>query len=279
MPYFYEFQSKFPDYSVKILKRGTSYFNVTIERKSDQAVVSFRDVLHYTSPCNLDSYLRQWGAKCTKSIWPHGYFNSIESIAKHVDFPPKSAFFNNLKQTEVNDDDYHVAKLEYDTRRLLPEHHPRYIKNMVGWLSHYNSLDVAPLVEALTNSFQKFHSLFAVDPNLELSLPTIAFKAMFQLSDPNLPQCVTFDKKRDHIRKLHRENVIGGLSSVYHRHIDLTGSSTSPRNSRIAPNGDPFSHVIFLDFNRFEVFLRFDFYLYLVCICSVKNKTYPVVRV
>ena len=235
---------------------------MTIERQSDRAVVSFRDVLHYTSPCNLDSYLRQWKAKCTKSIWPHGYFNSIESITKHVDFPPKTAFFNNLKQTEVNDDDYNAAKLEYDTRRLLPHHHSKFIKNMAGWLSHYNSLDVAPLVEALSNSFEKFHTLFAVDPNLELSLPTIAFKAMFQLSDPNLPQCFTFDKKRDHIRKLHRENIIGGLSSVYHRHIDLSGSTTSPQSSRIASNGDPFSHVVFLDFNRLAVFFCHVSYIF-----------------
>ena len=223
---------------------------MTITRKSDKAVASFRDVLKYTSPCNLDSYLRRWGAKCTKSIWPHGYFDSIESITNCVDFPPKSAFFNTLKQTEINADDYEKAKGEFESRKLLPENDQRHIKNMACWLSHYNSLDVEPLVEAITNSFQKFHQFFSVDPNLELSLPTIAFKAMFQLGDPSLPRCFTYDNKRDHIRSLQRDNIIGGLSSVYHRHIDLTRSKTSPINSKIAPNGDEFSHAIFVDFNR-----------------------------
>ena len=227
---------------------------MTIERRSDKASVSIRDILHYTSPCNLDSYMRQWGASCTKSIWPHGFFDSMESIKNYSDFPPKSAFFNSLKQIEVNNDDYENAKLEYENRKLLPESDPLHIKNMACWLNHYNSLDVEPLVEAINYSFQKFHELFSVDPNMELSLPTIAFKAMFKLADPSLPKCFTFDAKRDHIRQLHRDNVIGGLSSVYHRHIDLTCSQSSPKNSKIAPNGDPYSHVVFLDFNRSQHF-------------------------
>ena len=227
---------------------------MTIERLSDKASVSIRDALRYTSPCNLDSYLRQWGASCTKSIWPHGFFDSIESITAYTDFPPKSAFFNSLKQTEVDDDDYESAKLEYENRKMLPSHDPRHIKNMSCWLAHYNSLDVEPLVEAINNSFQKFHELFAVDPNIELSLPTIAYKAMFQLADMNLPKCFTFDMQRDHIRQLHRDNIIGGLSSVYHRHIDLTGSQSSPKNSQIAPNGAKYSHAIFIDFNRSDAF-------------------------
>lgn len=254
IPYLYQFQSKYPDYNVKVLKRGTSYFNVTIQRQSDKATVSFRDVLNYTSPCNLDSYLRQWGAKCTKSIWPHGFFDSIEAIKSYENFPPKSAFYNTLKQVDVNDDDYRSAKNEFEKRKFLPNSHPLHIKTMACWLSHYNSLDVEPLVEALTNSFKKFHDLFSIDANMELSLPTIAFKAMFRLSDQNLPQCVTFDKKHDHLRVLHRQNVIGGLSSVYHRHIDLTGSSNSPKNSRIAPNGQKFSHVVMLDFNSMYLY-------------------------
>ena len=235
-------------------------------------------MLQYTSPCNLDSYTRQWGAKSTKSIWPHGFFDSIESINNYSDFPPKSAFFNTLKQTEVNDKDYENAKLEYENRKKLPKNHPMYIKNMGCWLSHYNSLDVEPLVEAITNSFQKFHELFSVDPNIELSLPTIAFKAMFQLADLNLPKCFTFDTKRDHIRQLHRDSVIGGLSSVYHRHIDLTFSQSSPKNSKIAPSGDPFIHVVFLDFTRSQSPSLTVLTFFSVCIYIVKNNSYPVVR-
>jgi len=242
IPFLYEFQSKFDGYDVQVLKRGTSYFNVTIERKADKAIISLRDVLQYTSPCNLDSYLKQWGAKFTKSIFPHGHFDSIESMRNCVNFPEKEAFFNTLKQAPVDDEQYEKAKKFYASQ-MMP--------NMSFWLEYYNSLDVEPLVEALSNSFAKFHDLFSIDPNMELSLPTVAFKAMFRLFDPSLPYCFTFDKQRSHLREQHRRSILGGLSSVYHRHIDLSGDYTGPINSRIAPNGDLFSHVVFLDFNRY----------------------------
>ena len=242
--YFYEFQSKFDGFDVQVLKRGTSYFNVTIERKSDKAIISIRDVLKYTSPCNLDSFLHQWGASFTKSIFPHGYFDSIESMRNCVAFPPREAFFNTLKQIPVDEDQYQTAKNLYESKRM---------PNMSHWLEYYNSLDVEPLVEALNNSFKKFHELFEIDPNMELSLPTVAFKAMFRLFDPSLPYCYTFDNQRSHIREQHRLNILGGLSSVYHRHIDLSGNTTGPINSRIAPNGDPYSHVLFVDFTRYAL--------------------------
>lgn len=47
---------------------------------------------------------------------------------------------------------------------------------MSDWLAHYNSLDTMPLVEAMENSFEKFHEFFGVDALLALSLPGLAFK-------------------------------------------------------------------------------------------------------
>ena len=66
-------------------------------------------------------------------------------------------------------------------------------------------------------------------------------------SKTNHPLAWSFS--REDLRVLFRDNVIGGNTSVYHRHIHLNNEK-SPKNARIAPNGDKFTSVSFWDFNR-----------------------------
>ena len=76
---------------------------------------------------------------------------------------------------------------------------------------------------------------------------------MWALADTNLPAVFTFYEKFSFIRELFRANVIGGLSSVFHRHLDLSGGD-SPFEARHVPNGDKLTHAIFLDFNRYVAY-------------------------
>ena len=109
-------------------------------------------------------------------------------------------------------------------------------------------IDCKPLNEALTNSFNKFYECFGIDANLYLSLPSMAFKAMFNLSDTTMPCVVTFNEPNDQVRQLFRHWVIGGMCNVYRRDLNLT-EDESPVNSKIAPNGKPFTTGISFDFN------------------------------
>ena len=109
-------------------------------------------------------------------------------------------------------------------------------------------IDCKPLNEALTNSFDKFYECFGIDANLYLSLPSMAFKAMFKLSDTTMPCVVSFDQTNDEVRQLFRHWVIGGMCNVYRRDLNLT-EDESPVNSKIAPNGKPFKVGISFDFN------------------------------
>jgi len=73
---------------------------------------------------------------------------------------------------------------------------------------------------------------------------------MLALYDQTQPFVYSFNQQNDDIRQWFRESIIGGLSAVYHRHIDLSGSNTSPHAARHVPNGDRASHVLFADSNR-----------------------------
>ena len=77
-----------------MIKRGAQYMMLTVGN------FQFRDVLDFTAPTNLDKYLKTWGASEVKSIFPYSFFKSIEDLEATIDFPPKSAFFNELKQVK-----------------------------------------------------------------------------------------------------------------------------------------------------------------------------------
>ena len=76
---------------------------------------------------------------------------------------------------------------------------------------------------------------------------------MWNHADQTLPYVFTFDEKFTDIRALFRENMIGGLSSVFHRHLDLSGGTDSPFEARHAPNGDPLTYAKIVDFNRYSL--------------------------
>ena len=160
------------------IKRGTSYMALTISKKWMDRVarIAFRDVLNYTAPCRLSKYLKQWGAELQKSIFPYSYYSSIEELEAAVDFPPYKAFYSELTESNVDRDDYEQSKAEFYRRKALPTDHADQMKSMKDWLRYYNCLDTKPLVQAMENSFEKFAFYFKVDPNMHLSLPTLAFK-------------------------------------------------------------------------------------------------------
>ena len=72
---------------------------------------------------------------------------------------------------------------------------------------------------------------------------------MFNALDPNLPLVWSF--QNDDVRKLFRENVLGGLSTVSHRHINLNNDPEKkyPKSTQFAANDEKFTCVTFLDFN------------------------------
>ena len=225
------------DIRPETLKKGTKYITLTVGN------IIFKDTLNYTSPCSLEKYLVQWKAPDAKGIFPHGYFSSIESIRECIDFPPIEAFYSKLKQCGPSNEDYLQAKSMYDTKLQNEEW-----TNFSDYLKWYNCQDVGPLVIALSNCFEKFYECFQIDAMTRLSLPSIAFEAMFGLFDKSLPYVASFTKKSEHIRQLFRSKVDGGVSNIYHRDIDLM-DGTSPHNARFAPNGDPYTAVFFIDYN------------------------------
>ena len=82
---------------ISVIKKGSSYMTLNLKR-ADGLEVVFKDVRHYTSPCNLDKFLKTWQAPAEKSVFPYQLYSSIEELEQATEFPPIEDFYSDLKQ-------------------------------------------------------------------------------------------------------------------------------------------------------------------------------------
>ena len=99
LPGIMEHSKKF-NVKIEAIKKTSSFFNLTLKKQDDDyiAVLSFRDVINYNAPCSLDIYLKTWNGEYSKSIFPYTFFKSVEELKSYTEFPPKEAFYSDLKQ-------------------------------------------------------------------------------------------------------------------------------------------------------------------------------------
>ena len=136
----------------------------------------------------------------------------MADLRKSTTFPPKQAFFNQMKQQAIDDDVYNASKAVFDNKMSAGEW-----TSMANYLEYYNMLDVVPLVQATQTCFNNYNKFFGVDANSRLSLPSISFEAMYKMFDQSMPFVFTFNATGDSIRQTFRDVVTGGLTTVLHR--------------------------------------------------------------
>ena len=242
--------------TINCLKKNAAYFSVSTSR------YIFKDIMHFTAPCTLDKFLKNWDAPASKSIWPYSRFANIEEIEATLDFPDREDFFSDLTQTECDENTYKQARDEYNRRKSLPTDDPEKINSMKDWLKIYNLLDVAPFSAAIENCFRSYSEHFRVDPMMSYSLPSLAQEAMFANFSPDSPLFFTIPRKEfEDVNDIFRQNVIGGLVNCFARHASTRDSEQYPFRVSHTPNKERIKTLSFLDFNG----------MYL----SVQNKKLP----
>ena len=232
---------------ISVLKRQTSYFNLTYELPNSS--IQFLDILNYLAPCNLDQFLRMTSAPSNKGIFPHGYFLSVKQLKETREFPPFEAFFNTLKNTMgCTEKIYLEAKKLFDDRINLPANDPLKWHSMIDYLRWYNDLDVLPLVLAIKYWFNAFREQFDIDGYQYASLASMSQAAMFQQYDQKAPFLYSLPHWKKSLSDLFKKSIVGGLTTCLHRAVILDGSE-GPIASKIADNGDSFTSVVPFDFN------------------------------
>lgn len=106
----------------------------------------------------------------TKGIFPYSYFDSFDVLNDKI-LPPKSAFFNDLNNQEISDDDYQRAKLAWEAMGC---------KSFNDYMLNYLALDV----HLLADVFENFRYLSLkddqIDPVHYPSLPSMSWDLAFK---------------------------------------------------------------------------------------------------
>ena len=101
------------------------------------------------------------------------------------------------------------------------------------------------------NCFDAYQKYFSIDPHQEMSLPSIAMKAMFKNFSNDSPLVYSFDDRNKDIADIFRARVFGGLTNVYHRHVRLFDSPEEIAfRAKYSENGSRYSAIIRICFSN-----------------------------
>ena len=96
---------------------------------------------------------------------------------------------------------------------------------------------------------QTFEREFSIDVLSHLSLPAVAESAMWKLYDCNESRIFSFPQRFSHLNSIIRENILGGPSIVFHRHLETKLSGEYPKSVYYAPGGERIQEINSFDFN------------------------------
>lgn len=146
----------------------------------------------------LYTTLEQRNLLLRKGVFPYSFAKSAAQLSECKVLPPKEAFYSDLAETHISDDDYEHARHVYDLFCC---------QNMTDYMLLYVKLDVYLLAESVI----KFRKIILEEVNLDcvhyLSSPQLAFSMMLKITKARL----------DHITdptmtSLLEENIRGKLS-------------------------------------------------------------------
>ena len=107
-----------------------------------------------------------------KGVYPYRYMNSFSRFQEQI-LPPKSAFFNDLNESHISEEDCYHAQLVWDVLN---------IKN----LGEYHDLYMETDVHLLADVFENFRSLclkiYGLDPAHFYTSPGLAWQAALKMT-------------------------------------------------------------------------------------------------
>ena len=124
------------------------------------------------------------------------------------------------------------------------------MESMMDYLRYYNSLDTISLVQSFEKYVDSFIENFDCNPIDFCTLPGLAEQVMWSKFNSSKFAAYTVGESFGHINKLIRENLMGGLSCVFARHIEV-GPSAENFDGVVttAKNGEKFSQIVAVDAN------------------------------
>ena len=166
-----------------------------------------------------------------KGVYPYDYMNSFDKF-KEKELPPKKAFYSNLTES-------HIADEEYERAKKIWGHFG--IKN----LGQYRDLYLRTDVLLLTDVFENFRDLcleyYGLDPAHYFTLPNFAFDAML-LKTETVLNPITDQEMYEMIEK----GLRGGMCQVSHKEAKANNKYMGEDYDETKPS----NYISYLDANN-----------------------------
>ena len=148
-----------------------------------------------------------------KGVYPYSFATSVEKLEATTELPPRSAFYNDLTDTAVSEEDYEHAQKVWQSFN---------VSNMMEYTTLYLRTDTLLLAEVMTELRDSMWQDFELDLTRYLSLPMMAKDIMLKTTGAEL-ELISDQEMSDLIQK----NLRGGLSFINKRkagQLDADGS-------------------------------------------------------
>jgi len=168
-----------------------------------------------------------------KGHYPYAWVTDLQKLETTSSLPPKDAFFNDLVQEDIKDEDYAKAQNVFSAFDC---------QNMLDYSLVYNELDVYLLAEVLMDFRQTVYDDYGLDATHFLSLPHLSKNLLLMTTKakPELlwhPDMVTMIKS----------GIRGGHSFIGGRMVELrVDGVTEAGELKTSLNGEPRS-LLYLD--------------------------------
>ena len=170
--------------------------------------LKFLDITNYIAPgFSYDKYLKAYGCNITKGFFPYEYMNSLSRLNEIV-LPPKEAFFSQLKNEGISDEDYVGCQVAWRDNGMTT------LRDFLVW---YNNRDVVPFLQAIDRQFA-FYQQRGIDMFKQgVSVPGLTLLYLFN-DLPEKTYFTFFNEKNKDLHHLVKNHVVGGPSLVFQRY-------------------------------------------------------------
>ena len=174
--------------SFKMIKQGCplqlvfldslQFLPASLEKLVKNMSVEDFHLLKENAPCNLPLELLT-----RKGVYPYSYISSFK-IFEETQLPPPSAFFNNLTEEDITEEDYQHAQHVWNLAsiRNLGEYHDFYVK-----------LDVVLLADVFQNFRHLCLKYYKIDPAHVYTAPGLSWQACLKMTQVELTLLTDID--------------------------------------------------------------------------------------
>jgi hypothetical protein len=155
-----------------------------------------------------DLIKQRFEASCRKGVFCYDHVKGgDDQLKKEKELPPKDAFYNQLTQEEITDEEYQFANHVFSIFQC---------ENVLDYAKLYMEIDVLLLAECVSNMRKVLYDEFELDMCQYLSLPMMAKEIMLKVTETEMELISDYD-----MVLMIQRGIRGGVSFIGQRWVDL----------------------------------------------------------